>query len=116
VRELEPRYPAGAIAKIERLLLGALSAPTPEDLAALEEAFRAFSLDLSGAGLLEGHFVAGRMVQRMAQSLPVERVIDLVQAPWRFFADYNEAVGNREPRFSERLLRRVEALFDPEGG
>jgi len=111
VRELEARYPAGGIAQIERLLLKALSDPTPEELSALEQAFRAFSLDLSGAGLPEGHFVAGRMVQRMARSLPLERVVGLVQAPYLFFARYNEAVGSGEPRFSEHLLRWVERTF-----
>jgi len=108
VRELEARYPAGAIAQIERLLVEALSGPTSEELSALEQAFRAFSVDLSGAGLPEGHFVAGRMVQRMARSLPLEQVIGLVQTPWHFFECYNEAVGDGEPRFSEHLLERME--------
>ncbi len=113
VGELEARYPAGGIAQIERLLLGAFSASTPEELSALEQAFEAFSIDLSGAGLPEGHFVAGRMVQRMARSVPLERVVDLVRAPWRFFACYNEAVGAGEPRFSERLLEGVARFFSP---
>jgi len=114
VRELEARYPAQGIAQIERLLLKALSDPTPEELSALEREFETFSLDLSGAGLPEGHFVAGRMVQRMARSLPLERIVGLVQAPHLFFARYNEAVGSGEPRFSERLLERIAQTFAPQ--
>jgi|GEM_PF-1329239 len=114
VCELEARWPDEAIERIEHLLHGALADPGAEELSALEESFHQFSLDLSGAGLPEGHFAAGRMVQRMAGALPLERIISLVQEPWRFLACYNEAMESKEPRFSKRLLEQIERAF--EGG
>ncbi len=107
VRELEARWPAGLLQEIEALLSGALTTSDPEELERLRAAFQSLSIDSSGAGLPAGHFAAGRMVQRISGVLPRERVIALVQAPWKLFGAYNEVVGAQEPCFSASLLAEV---------
>ncbi len=107
LRALEAHWPSGEIGQIEQLLLGALGNPGLDESAGLQRQFASFSVDTSGTGLPEGHWAAGRMVQQMAQALPRERIVELVRAPWGFFACYNDAVGREELRFSAKLLEAM---------
>ncbi len=111
LQELEARWPEDLIQKIEALLMDALMTSDPEELDRLNEEFRTLSLDRSGSGLPAGHFAAGRMVRRITSAFPQERVVALVQAPWKLFGAYNEAVAAQAPRFSARWLATVEECF-----
>ncbi len=64
------------------------------DIDKIVDYYEAFALDMKGEGHPIGHFVSGRMVQKMDSSIDVPRqeIIDLCKNPFKFLRMYNRAV------------------------
>jgi len=82
-------------------LIGLLHAIIDGDIDKIVDYYEAFALDMKGEGHPIGHFVSGRMVQKMDSSIDVPRqeIIDLCKNPFKFLRMYNRAVQGNNFQF-----------------